>query len=244
MAPRISSTLTVIQTRFKVDAMYFHAARESHARALKEEKRVRRARLAVDELEQRRQDALDAHGGDAYAAGDEIERICTQLERKDYALGEAYGPYLQALAVAHILAAASLESHINARAKEKLPERFKEFEALGLEKKWKTFPEWARVPRFDQDAEPFRSLSRLVGFRNALIHYKDQAADWDRPAGIPPFLEELGLSTGEVSRSLACARNMIAELAKKLGGGEPVWLGQGGISYFEIEVHDLPRAAQ
>jgi hypothetical protein len=242
--PRIVSVLTVpevLTTVFAVDEMYFHAACGALQKAVVEQRRIDRAQKRIARLKEREEIALERHEGDVFKAYDELEPVYIQMESADYELGAAYAPFLESLALVHILAAASLEAHINAHAASLEGMLFRSFERWSLESKWLIFPrliEPAR-PGFDPGAQPFQGFHRLVGFRNSLVHYQSRVEDWHAP-GVPSFLGKLGLTIGEAEGSLNAVRGMVAELAKQFSLEEPFWLRRpyepGGTSYFQVIV--------
>ena len=193
-------------------------------------------------LKEREEVALERHEGDVFKAYDKLEPLYIQMESADYELGAAYAPVLQSLALVHILAAASLEAHINARAArlERLPSR--KFRQSSLKSKWLTFPSLVEPTGlgFDPEAQPFQGFVRLIGFRNALVHYWTRVDYWT-PPGVPSFLDELGLTTEDGEASLAAVRGMVGELARQLG--EPIWpwgsYERGATSYFQVTVTEI-----
>jgi len=221
--------------------MYFHAACGALQKAVGEQRRIDRAQKRIARLKEREEIALERHNGDAYAAYDELEPVYIQMENADYELGMAYAPFLQSLALVHILAAASLEAHINAHAASLEGILHRAFERSSLESKWLLFPrliEPAR-PGFDPGAQPFQGFHRLVGFRNSLVHYQSRVEDW-QPSGVPSFLGELGLTTRDAEGSLSAVRGMVAELARQFSLEEPLWLRgphqPGEANYFRVTV--------
>ena len=226
-----------IRTTLLIDAMYFHAANQSYDQALRHQKGIEKAERVTSRLNERRDRILATYENDHWEAYDDLEPIYIQMESADYGLGMAYGPFLQSLASVHILCAASLESHINTSGREHLSQKhFELFERFSLEAKWITFPKLLGLAGFDPGTEPFQGFSRLVRFRNVLIHYKGRIEDW-QPPGVPSFLNELGLTETDARRSLETVKGIITKLAKQFGEDEPFWLRhKGDISYFEVVV--------
>ena len=219
-----------IETVLLVDAMYLHAAQASLKRALKQQLAIEKALRRIASLNARRDRIIAKHGDD------EIESVYIQMEGADDQLGEAYGPQLHAFASVHILAAAALESHINAFAAEKLSGSVLQLvERFSLEAKWFTIPRLVGLVGFEIDKEPYQGFTRLVRFRNRLIHYQQRAETWEAP-GVPTFLEDLGLTKDAAERSLKATVAMVAELAKQLGQAKPYWLGREDTSYFKVKV--------
>lgn len=224
--------------------MYFHAACGAFEKAIGEQRRLNRAQKRTARLREREEAALERHEGDVFKAYDELEPVYIQMESADYQLGAAYAPFLQSLALVHILAAASLEAHINAHGASLEGTSCRKFKRSSLEAKWLIFPSLMEPARaeFDPDAQPFQGFHRLIGFRNALVHYQSRVEYWN-PPGVPSFLDELGLTTEDAEASLNAARGMVAELARRLG--EPVRLRgtyePGQTSYFRVTVTETGR---
>lgn len=218
-----------------VDAMYLNAAEQAFERAVKGESAIEAAVRRVERLNQHLKRMLEKHNGSSHAAYEELEPISIQLESAEYDLGAAHAPVLQALALVHILAAASLEAHINGRAVERLSgKHFELFEKFSLEAKWITLPKLLGLAGFDVGIEPFQSFSRLVKLRNSLVHYKSKREEWI-PPGVPTFLAELGLTPDEAEGSIKAAKRMIKELSRQLGSAEPFWLRRRDkTSYFRV----------
>jgi hypothetical protein len=230
------TNLPVLKTTMRVDAMYLHAARTNFDLAIKQERKINTARRQIEKLNIRRDMILKRHDGDEIAAYDQLEPLYIQMESADYRLGEAHGPQLQAFAMVHILAAAALESHINIQAAERLTRGiFNLIERFSLEAKWITIPRLFCLPGFDIGSEPYQSFSKLVNYRNSLIHYKPHIEDWKSP-GVPIFLSDLGLTQKAAEKSLQAATAMISQLAKQFGDEKPFWISRTGINYFEITV--------
>ena len=225
-----------IETVLLVDAMYLHAAQASLKRALKQQPAIKKALRRIASLNARRDRIIAKHGDDVMAGYDEIEPVYIQMEGADDQLGEAYGPQLHAFASVHILAAAALESHINAFAAEKLSGSVLQLvERFSLEAKWFTLPRLVGLVGFEIGKEPYQGFARLVRFRNGLIHYRQRAEIWEAP-GVPTFLEYLGLTKDAAERSLKATVAMVAQLAKQLRQAKPYWLGREDTSYFKVKV--------
>jgi len=219
-----------------VDAMYLSGAEWALQQGLKTSSAIERAIRRVERLNQRRECILEKHHHNSHAAYDELEPIYIQLEDSDRDLGVAHGPVLRAMALVHILAAGSLEAHINARAIERLSgKQFELFERFSLEAKWFTLPKLLGLTGFDVGTQPFQNFSGLVKLRNVLVHYKAKREDW-APPGVPTFLVDLGLTRAHGETSINTAKRMIGELSRQLGESEPLWLQRNeGISYFEVK---------
>jgi len=123
--------------------------------------------------------------------------------------------YIQSIACVHIFAAAALEACINSAAQERLKGKsLNEFDKLSLEGKWLFLPQLISIEKFDPGAEPFQSFSRLVSFRNKLIHLKSVTMSLD---DVLNDSNPLGLGLTSAGRSLEAAGKMLSNLASQLG---------------------------
>ena len=227
-------------TALTLDAMYYHAALKSMQRAREAEPEVQKALLDFEPLRVKSEAILQRHGGNALRAYDQLESLYIQMDGTNERIGFAYSPLLEALALTHILCAAALESHINARASELLSGKmYKKFDRIDLEFKWLLLPKLLGKAGFDLDAEPFQGFNRLIKFRNHLVHYRELHEPWADP-GVPSFLEKLGLTLTDGSKSLNCVCGMVSTFAQQMGQPTPYWLGRGpgDISCFEFRCID------
>jgi hypothetical protein len=191
----------------EVDAMYFHAARQAHARGTASLRAIDRCerRVARHEARIKALNELLREGRiDQNAHYDELEPLAIQIESLGYDVGAAYGILLGNVGTVHILSAAALEAHINIRA-----ERFfssgrllQAFERLSLDAKWLLFARVRGLPGFDPGREPFQGFDRLIKTRNKLVHYKTRRELW-HGSGVPPqFLVDVGLTIEAAAQSL------------------------------------------
>jgi uncharacterized coiled-coil protein SlyX len=235
-------------TVLKVDAMYFHAARQAHAKGIASLRAIERAESRAGKV-QERIDALNemlAQGrindSDHY---DKLEPLAIRMDDLEYDVGAAYGLLLENVGTVHILAAAALEAHINIRAENSFScnRVLEAFERLSLDAKWLMFPRFHGLQGFDTGSEPFQGFDRLVKFRNRLVHYKTRREPW-RGASVPPeFLGDLGLTSDAATQSLAAVRGMTAQLAVQLGESPPWWVEGEATNFFEIETERSRRKA-
>lgn len=217
--PKLSTTLLV-------DAMYFHAAQENFKAAKAVKKNIEKAERGFARLRAKEKKILVKHNGDSFSAYDELEPLYIQMEGAEYNIGAAYGPQMQHLALTHILCAAAAEAHINQIAKEELIGSVREhFEKVSIEGKWLFLPKMLKGCCFDQGSEPFQSFSKLIKYRNGLVHYKGKKECWEGfEQGEPKFITTLGLSIQEAERSLQSIMGMILELSKMMKREPPYWL--------------------
>jgi len=239
-------------TALRLDATYYAAARRCLERARQVEPKVADLLQHFAKLCAREENIRNRHRGGVEAHYDRLESIWIQMEGIYESLSFAYGPLLEALASTHILCVAALESHINARAAEFLTGRMHDrFETADLEFKWLSFPKLLGKEGFDPGASPFQDLTRLIKFRNALVHYRKRREPWKYP-GVPSFLGNLGLTLGDSTRSVECVRRMMSALAERLGEKVPHWhwlrREDAEVRAFDIEFpepdkNDAPRGA-
>ncbi len=234
----MSSTPRSFETSLATDALYFHAAREGYARALTGLDRVKLAEARWSSLEDTERVILQRHGGDSYAASDELEPVAIQMESADYELGIAHAPILKEVAIVNILCVACLEAHINDLAKETFQGReARSFERLALEAKWLFLPKLIGCRGFEPGQQPFQGFAKMLSCRNELIHHKGVREDWQQ-GSVPAFVAKLGLTIGDAQESLKAVEGMIRELAAQRGVEPPFWLRADltDISSFEAKL--------
>lgn len=226
------------KTYLMVDAMYYHAACQNYGHAMNLTKAIEKAEQKVRQLQRRWDHIKEKYEDDAATLYTRQERLAIQMESADYNVGIAYGPYLQSLAMTHIMSAAVLESHINARGKEFLNGKTLEhFERIALEAKWLFLPRMSGAKGFDPGTQPYQGFARLISIRNELVHYKGREEDWQTSgSAVPSFLEKLGLTKEAAEQSLASVRSMIESLAEQLEEEIPHWLRVNEISYFGFRI--------
>jgi hypothetical protein len=224
------------KTHLRIDALYFHAARQSHNRALSSQKKIKKAENYWKSLEEYEEEILAKHNGDSYSAYDELEPIYIQFEGAHYQIGAAHAFLFKEVATVHILSAAALEAHMNLIAKEILKgKNLEQFEKISLEGKWLFSPKILGLTGFEPGDQPFQRFSKLLKYRNNLVHYKRLKEEWVYGA-IPQFVRKLGLTLEDSKESIAAVESMIEELAKQLGLETPYWLRSdlSDMDYFEI----------
>jgi len=132
---------------------------------------------------------------------------------------EAYKQYVQSIVAAQIFCVACLEAHINSRALDGLTGKMAaSFDKISLEGKWLMFPKLVGLDGFDPGRQPFQNFSLLIHTRNSLVHHKARSTN---------VLESLeGLSLDDAQLAIKTTRDLISELAHKLGEPSPQWLGE------------------
>src|SRR3990172_6833468 len=226
------------KTYLMVDAMYYHAACQSYEHAKRLTKAIEKAEQKVRLLQRRWDSVKEKYEDDAASRYKFQERLAIQMESADYDVGVAYGPYLQALAITHVMSAATLESHVNARGKEFLNGKsLEQFERIALETKWLFLPRMLGAKGFDPGAQPYQGFAKLISARNELVHYKGREEDWQTSgSAVPSFLAKLGLTIDAAKQSLDSVRGMIKSLAEQLKQEIPYWLRVNEISYFGFRI--------
>ncbi len=224
------------ETYLQIDAMYFHAARQAHARAEATLRNIRKAEENWKSLDQKYENVLSKHDDDIHSAYDELEPIVMQIENAHYLIGEAYAPLLKETAVVHILCTATLEAHINSVAKDMLQGKEQDlFQRLSLGTKWLFLPKLLGFSGFNPGCEPFQSFARLLRYRNDLIHYKGLKEKWVY-GSVPQFINRMGLTVEDSRESIAAVVKMLRELAGQRNIDSPYWLREdlNEMSYFKI----------
>ena len=222
------------------DALYYGAARASLERARASVTRIQAVEKELTSLLEREQQAKKEEDERT------LESLAIQLvDGLDYEMCDAYSPYVEGIALTHILACACLEAHINLRAKAVLSgQRLEHFDRLALKGKWLLLPSLVGKPGLDPSREPFQSFDELVGYRDKLVHAKPKVEPWEiaRP---PAFLLSLGLAIDLGEKSLATASAMLRELSRQLGEDEPEWLSFASPHAlgFEIRRHKPGRSS-
>ena len=200
-------------TTLSIDAMYFHAAKKCCEAAKASLNDIGKARKVFVALRIKEAKILERYDGDSGEAYDDLEPVYIQMEGAEHGLGAAYGPYFQNIALTHILCATVAEAHINIIAKERLEGKFRDnFERISIEGKWLFLPKISGNATFVQGAEPFQSFSKLIKYRNELVHYKGKKESWEGfEQGMPKFIDHLGLSLRKARKSIMAVKEMILE---------------------------------
>lgn len=204
-------------TWLAADAMYYYAAQRSLQQAAE-------LKPQIDRLNRARQE-------------DSAESQPHIAEQDSSGL---YGPYLESLAAVHVMAASSLEAHINYEAEESLSDSdFGDFDKLSLEGKWRFLPLLLRcASEFSRGTEPFQGLIRLTKRRNRLVHYKKRI-DPSALGGPPSFLGGDGLTFDAAAESMQTAASMIRTFSNIRGAKEPYWLSHGSYQVFSWSISGL-----
>jgi len=231
------------ETHLETDAMYFHTARQAHESAKLKMTDVQSVENRFAALGEKYEAILDKHGNDSHSACDELEPIAIQLSGAHDELGFVYGPFLKEVAVVHILSAASLEAHINVFAESVLRgQDLKDFQYFKLSSKWLFLPRLADLTGFKRDQMPFQGLSKLIGIRNKLVHFKGGKEKWAYGVA-PEFLVDLGLTLQDSEESICTVDSMVRTLAQQRDVEVPSWLGENidDSAYFKLVDKDDHR---
>jgi len=190
-----------------------------------------------DKLRAQEQRIIEKYDGDELAAYSELEPIgIAMVDHMQPDLEAAFKPCLREFAATHILCAASLESHINARAHGMLRGQVLDhFDKLSLEAKWLFLPRLTGHTIFDPGAEPFQSFSQLTKRRNLLVHFKPRRTELEI-GKIPEFVGKLGLTRKTAEAVIPTTKAMIEELCRGLGESAPEWLTKTPFDYFEFQI--------
>jgi hypothetical protein len=240
-----------ISTSLVVDAMYYHAAKESHQRAVTQDAVISRNKEWVDRLREKEQELKqrqeereeegeqeeDALEEDALELEYEEEQLSIEfVDNAQPALEAAYSILVKEVALTHILCAACLEAHINARAEELLGGKlFEFFDRLNAEAKWLYLPLLSSRAGFDAGAEPFQGISRLVKTRNTLIHFRPRREDW-RLGEIPKFIDGMQLRLSDAAASIDLVPRAVKRLSQLLAISEPEWVSSCPFGFFSFDI--------
>ncbi len=211
-----------------MDALFLTAAR-SHLRyvdlprdVLRMEQRLERMQSRIDEL-------------DGWNDYDEIEPLAIQADGLHGELLMAHRPSLQRCAQVNVLAALSVEAHVNRRV-------YQGFQKKQADKViWDPIEE--RISRIlaAKGAMPLpkngKHLSNLRGLmrrRHALVHYRPRKLGWELNSA-PRLPAKLGLSGDVARRSVVIAEEVIGEIHDRLDEQHPYWLKRSAHSFFGME---------
>jgi len=222
-------------TVLRADAMFYDAACRALQVARDAVPSIDRAQQLVDETSEKMD---EIQSGDQWPQDgeQEFESLAIAMESYESSLSAAYAPFLQALSSVQMLTAASIESHINERAKARLTGReWDAFERCTVDGKWIFFTRMFGCEGVTVGTEPLQGLFRVIKRRNALVHYKPRREQWSSP-GVPTNLAELGLTLEAGEDSVNTNKCLIATLAEELGDGSPAWLEVAGrLGYFDFQ---------
>lgn len=177
--------------------------------------------------------------GEAYDYGDEIdfdEEEWTNLKRAEEQLADAFGRFVQSVALTHILCIMALEAHINMVAQEQfVGKTFEEFDKLSVKGKWLILPGIAGKQTMDPGKQPYQGFSHMIRRRNALVHPKtNELQELLTKSGDPNILLQKGLQ--DASESLETTENMIIELAQLLSSNKPKWLNNRNHKFYSLSI--------
>jgi hypothetical protein len=221
-------------TSLASDAMYFHAACRAFEQAKAAQKVVEQAHQRWRALEERERKA------EADNNYNEMERVAiAMVDGADIGMAEAYGPYLEAVAIVHIMTTSALEAHVNECAGGLSGKEFEIFDKLSHEGKWLFLPRLMQWPRgFDCGTRPFQDFTLMVKRRNSLVHHKNRRVKTEH--GQPPkFLEELGLTLEHAEHSVRTTKDMIRELANIRSRRPPYWIDRARYQAFNWQLEGL-----
>ena len=211
-----------------MDALFMTAAR-SHLRYVDLPKSVAQMQRRLESM-QSRIDELDS-----WNDSDEIEPLAIQADGLHSTLLMAYRPSLQRCAQVNVLAALSVEAHVNRRV-------YKAFPKSEAEKVvWVPMEERINKVLRANGATPLpktgKHLSNLRGLmrrRHALVHYRPRKLGWELN-NVPKVPTKLGLSGDVARRSVVIAGEVIGEIHDRLDEQHPYWLKRSAVTFFGME---------
>ena len=227
----------VTTTALMMDVLYFHAAKQANEKAIKAQRKIDKAIKQWKKLDAKWED-ISSKRLDYSDEYDQLEPLAPQIENADYEIGQAYGRQIKEISTVHILSCAALEAHINLIALEMLKDKeYDFFDKQSLEVKWLFIPKLLYTESFDISKEPYQSFSKLIKFRNKLVHYKKQTEEWESGAS-PKFLIKIGLTLADSKKSINTVINMIAGLASIQNIEPPSWVRDelSKINYFTFNI--------
>lgn len=211
-------------TELRIDAMYYLSAQQSFKIAELCVGKIQKAEEHLSHLKERLDQIKEKYQDDPAKEYDELEPISIQMEDAEFSIGAEHGCQIQQIASIHIFCSASLEAFINSRGKDLLNGKYRDtFESMSLEGKWLFLPKLNGLNGFDPGINPFQDFSKMVKYRNQLVHYKSKKEKWKSP-GIPEFLVKLGLTLDCAKNSLLAVGNMIDNYCGQTNEESPYWL--------------------
>ena len=211
----------------ELDGLLLFAARQRVSRVVPGTTKIRRLTQRLirlnAELDSYRQPDGDDEEESEYDVADyydEIVSIGGYLESTYYDLVRAFRPSWQHCGETIILAALSIEAHMNRRILE-LVKGEREQERLRWSKpphkKMQKILNYLSKREFGATNRTFKAYQKVVKYRNNLAHYKPKLMFYDD--GRPPKLpSDLGLIPREARRAVQVAEDLIEDFSKRLGG--------------------------
>ncbi len=211
-------------TELLIDAMYYLTAQQNYENAKSCIKKIKAAENRLHKLQSKFDNITEKYENDFASEYKKLEPICIQMEDAEYEIGAAYGFQIQHIASIHILCSASLEAYINFQGQKLLKgKHWENFEPMTLETKWLFLPRLVGAVGFDPGKNPFQKFSKMIRYRNQLVHYKRKKEKWKSP-GIPEFVKKLGLTFECAGDSLSAVKEMILFFCDSFGEEKPYWL--------------------
>lgn len=216
------------KTRLSLETLYYYSASFHFEKARNSLPKLQKALKQFRELEKEEKRLKEKN-----ADYSKLESIAIQIVDNANPLVESsYKPFLEGVALTHILCVASLEAHINVIAKDILSGKILEnFDQLSIEGKWLYLPLLSGVSSFNPGIQPFQDFSALIKIRNALVHYKPKIEDFNGEV-VPGYLDMLGLSIPRAEISIKVVPAMVSKLAEFLKRPIPLWINDEPFSYF------------
>lgn len=210
------------KVKLHLDAIYYYSACEHCELAKKNYKPLKeiideivKIDNIINDIENTYENKLDAY--------DEVESYCIQLDSYYSQMKEKYLPVIKSLVLIHIFTALSLEAYINIIASENIS-TVDEFDQLNIQTKWLLLPIlMGNEKTFNKGEEPYQSFSKIIKWRNKLVHFKGKTDEWK--GYLPPeFFKPLGLTIEDAEKSCSVVPKMIKKLCSYCNISEPKWL--------------------
>ncbi|MCH8968745.1 MAG: hypothetical protein IIA66_06480 [Planctomycetes bacterium] len=221
-----------LQTRLRMDAVYFEAATAAFERSRTRGLLARKASATkrLSELKSRKKE-LWARCRDQ--SNPEWLQLLSDFDGVHHMLEQAHAPLINEYSSCHILCASSLEAHINIVATSCLDnaQAYCFIRHENIRDKWALLPELLGNAKWNKGDRGFQKFDELIETRNELCHFK---ADSDvLVLGEVRFLEKLRLTEKDCQESLKTVKEMILDLSTKTGNDVPKWTTESGSSPFE-----------
>jgi hypothetical protein len=209
----------------RLDAVYYHSAKAHLKSAIDNYPPLKEVLDQIYTIDEKLKEIeLIYQGTDGLY--DKTESFCIQLDSFYGEMRDKYSPIIQDLALVHILNLLCLEAFINIIASQELNPKSMliEFDKLNIEGKWLFLSKiLGKTDTFNKGEEPYQTFTKIVKWRNALVHFKGKDDEW-RGYLPPTFFESLGLTIESAEKSCLATTNMIREICEYCNIREPDWL--------------------
>ena len=231
------------QVILELDGLYLFAARQHLKRVDPAKTRIRRLTQRLIRLNEElgsytdnNYDDDDEHSYNPADYHDEIMSLGSRIESTYYDLVRAFRPSWQHCAEAMILAAFSVEAHMNRRIIELVTARRTRTRLTNASPpydKMQKILDYLGKRKFGRSNKTFLYYKDVVNYRNRLAHYKPLLMFYDD--GRPPKLpEELGLIPREARKAVRVAEVIIESFSQRLGVDAPSWIRRDLDHFFDF----------